>query len=189
MQEPHRTEIVVAVASPEQHERLGEITVEAYRSAGQLGGSEASYAIELADVAGRAAHADILVATDGDGRVVGGATYVPGPGTPSSEFADADAAGIRMLAVDPAAGRRGVGRALTIACVDRARAAGRRRVVLHTVDGNAPARRMYEALGFQRDPGADWEPVPGLVLVGYRLELPTPGTVPDQQASTNASRS
>lgn len=175
--------VEVRIATPDEYGTVGEITVEAYRRAGQLGGAGASYAEELADVAGRAAHADILVALAG-GRIAGGATYVPGPGTPVSEFDDPDAAGIRMLAVDPELGRRGIGRALTEGCVARARAAGRRRVVLHTVSVNTAARQMYAALGFERDPANDREPVPDLVLVAYRLELAPAPTVVAQQAST-----
>jgi hypothetical protein len=33
------------------------------------------------------------------------------------------------------------------------------------------AQRLYERLGFRRDPEHDWSPVPGLLLVGYVLEL------------------
>ena len=60
-------------------------------------------------------------------RVLGGVTYVPGPGSPFAEFTDPDAAGIRMLAVADDAQGRGVGEALGRACIDRARAAGRPR--------------------------------------------------------------
>ena len=55
-------------------------------------------------MAGRSHGVEILVAVDGDGdgpdeRIVGAVTYVPGPDSPGAEFTDADAAGIRMLAV------------------------------------------------------------------------------------------
>ena len=86
------------------------------------------YADELRDVAGRAAGADVLAAVDEEGgEVLGGVTYVPGPSSPAAEFAEADAAGIRMLAVAPSARRRGVGEALTVACIEHAQAAGRPR--------------------------------------------------------------
>ena len=41
---------------------------------------DAGYAAELADVAGRAALVDVLVDVDDDGRLLGGVTYIPGPG-------------------------------------------------------------------------------------------------------------
>lgn len=50
--------------------------------------------------------------------------------------------------VDPAFRRTGVGRALVDAVVARARAAGKRRVVLHVVGDNTEARGLYERQGF-----------------------------------------
>lgn len=52
------------------------------------------------------------------------------------------------LWVDPDFRRAGVGRALVDAVVARARAAGKRRVVLHVVADNAAARGLYEREGF-----------------------------------------
>lgn len=50
--------------------------------------------------------------------------------------------------VDPGFRRVGVGRALVVAVIAQARAAGKRRVVLHVVANNAAARRLYEREGF-----------------------------------------
>jgi len=33
------------------------------------------------------------------------------------------------------------------------------------------AHRLYGRLGFVRAPELDWEPVPGIVLLGFRLPL------------------
>jgi ribosomal-protein-alanine N-acetyltransferase len=52
-----------------------------------------------------------------------------------------------LLAVSPNHRRRGVGRRLLEAFVDRARAAGARRVHLEVRDGN-PAAAMYRSAGF-----------------------------------------
>ena len=103
--------------------------------------------------------------------VVGAVTYVPGRDNRFAEFDDPDAAGIRMLAVDPAAQRRGAGAALVAACVDRAVAAGRGRIVLHTTDEMVTARRLYGRMGFRRAPDRDWWPEPHIALLGYVLEL------------------
>lgn len=52
--------------------------------------------------------------------------------------------------VAPAARRTGVGRALVAAVLDRARAmSGLRQVLLGVEAGNAPARALYEAFGFE----------------------------------------
>jgi ribosomal protein S18 acetylase RimI-like enzyme len=57
---------------------------------------------------------------------------------------------IDMIAVDPAAQRRGVGRALTEHALDQLRAAGCTLAVVDTGGdpGHAPARALYEAAGF-----------------------------------------
>jgi ribosomal protein S18 acetylase RimI-like enzyme len=169
------TSLQVRTARPEEYAVLGELTVEAYAAADPAV-MYGHYADELRDVAGRAAGADVLVAVDEQGgEVLGGVTYVPGPTSPAAEFAEADAAGLRMLAVAPSARRRGVGEALTVACVERARAAGRRHLLLHSTDRMTAAHRLYQRLGFVRDPSLDWEGEPGLWLRGFRLRLDANG--------------
>jgi ribosomal protein S18 acetylase RimI-like enzyme len=77
-----------------------------------------------------------------------------------------------MLAVDPAGGQgRGMGRALVRACIDRARAEGRSRIVLLTRPRMVAAHRLYEAMGFRRVPERDWEPEQGIELLGFELDL------------------
>ena len=153
---------------PSEHEALAALTVSAYAiSHEQL---EAGYQQELADVAGRAAQATVLVAVE-DGQVVGGVTYVGNADNPLAEHTDPHAASIRMLAVDPAAHRAGIGRRLTEACAARAASEGRESLVLHTIDTNVGGLAFYEALGFERAPHLDWEPAPGIRLLGLRLEV------------------
>ena len=163
----------IRIVRPDEHERLGEITVVAYRAIYPPHANEdlEDYEAELRDVAGRAAGADVLVAVDGDGVVLGGVTYVPAPSSPSAEFDEPDAAGIRMLAVALEAQGRGVGEALTRACIDRAVAAGRGQIVLHSTEWMTTAHRIYERLGFRRDPSLDWEVEDAFWLRGFRLRL------------------
>jgi GNAT superfamily N-acetyltransferase len=153
---------------PHEHDALGELTVAAYAAIHLAVVEEDGYAGELRDVAGRVADAEVLVAVDNAGTVLGGVTYVPGPDSAWAEFSEPDGAGIRMLAE---AQGRGVGEALSRACVDRARAAGRGQILLHSTDRMAAAHRLYGRLGFARDVSLDWEPVPGFWLRGFRLRL------------------
>jgi ribosomal protein S18 acetylase RimI-like enzyme len=76
-----------------------------------------------------------------------------------------------MLVVDPAVRGRGVGDLLVGACLDRARAAGKRRMVLSTDPRMGAAHRLYERLGFTRLTERDWSPLPGVNLLAYVLEL------------------
>ena len=156
---------VVRPILPDEHERAAAVVLAAYAG---LGVDLGPYRASLADVAGRASAAEVLVAV-ADARVVGTVTFVDGSDNAYAEFDDDDAAGIRMLAVDPAAQRRGVGWALVEACIVRARAAGRRVIVLHTAAGMDVARRLYERHGFRRTPQRDWWPQPHVFLRGYEL--------------------
>jgi len=56
---------------------------------------------------------------------------------------------VNGLAVDPAAQRRGVGRALLVAVVEEARRRGARRLTLHVLATNTGARALYAACGFE----------------------------------------
>lgn len=56
-------------------------------------------------------------------------------------------------------------------CLERARAAGVSSVVLSTQPQMRAAHRLYERLGFSRDPDLDWTPERGVELLGYRLVL------------------
>lgn len=152
----------------EEMDALGELTVAAYRDAGE---TDEEYYPELRDVARRAALVPVLVAVENDGgRILGGVTYVPGPG-PYHEGEFGDMAAFRMLAVTPAASGRGVGRALVEAVIARARAEGRPGVCLFTRPFMRTAQGLYASLGFTRLPQHDWEFAPGEWLHGYLLEL------------------
>ncbi len=158
---------------PAEHERLGEITVAAYRAINppHADADLDEYESELRDVAGRAGGADVLVAVDGAGEVLGGVTYVPDRSSPFAEFDEPDAAGIRMLAVATEAQGRGVGEALTRACIDRAITAGKAQIVLHSTEWMTAAHRIYERLGFRRDPAMDTMVDHAFWLRGFRLRL------------------
>jgi GNAT superfamily N-acetyltransferase len=151
---------------------LGAMVLEAYvRLPGHI--EEPEYELELADVAGRAGlpHTAVLAAFDDDGVALGCLTYASSPASPMAELVGEGEAGFRMLGVDPAAQGRGAGRALVAACIERARADGRRALCLHSTPWMRTAHGLYESFGFVRDPARDWSPVPGIDLVAYRLAL------------------
>jgi GNAT superfamily N-acetyltransferase len=160
----------VEAIQPVQHAALADLTVAAYRA---LPGEPPSteYTALLRDVAARARQAEVLVALDDEGAVLGGVTYVGDRDSPYAEFAAADEAGFRMLAVAPAAQGRCVGAALVRACIDLARRDRKRRLSLLTTDGMAAAHRLYERFGFRRDPASDMMVGRGLQLRSFVLDL------------------
>jgi ribosomal protein S18 acetylase RimI-like enzyme len=164
---PDAASLTVEPAVPSDFAAVAELTVGVYRRE-QLTSEE--YTAQLADVAGRAAHSELLVVRDGDGTVLGTVALVLDGDFGQVTEAD-DEAAFRMLAVDPAVRGRGVGELLVRTCLDRARAAGKRRMVLSTAPRMTAAHRLYERLGFRRLPERDWSPRPGIDLQVYALEL------------------
>ena len=144
----------VREASASEYATIAALTVAAYEAL--FGGEHLhAYRTLLEDVESRAAAGQVLVAVDDAGAIVGSVGYVAGPGTAMSEFDDADACGMRMLAVDPTRRGEGAGRALTEACLARGREAGRLRVLLWSTPAMAVARGLYGRLGFRRVPERD----------------------------------
>jgi GNAT superfamily N-acetyltransferase len=153
---------------PDECAGAGRLVVSAYRA---LPGSHLSddYAEVLADVAGRATGAEVLVAVRPE--VVGCVTFVADAGSPWAEHLEPGEAGVRALAVEPAVQGQGVGRALLTACAERALELGRTALFLHSTAWMHAAHRLYLNTGFVRVPSRDFEPVPEVSLLAFRLDL------------------
>jgi ribosomal protein S18 acetylase RimI-like enzyme len=162
--------VEVRRARDEELDRAGEVVAEAYRSNPGMDG-EREYLDHVRDARRRARSAEILVAVDASGGIVGTVSYVPGPESRYADVAGEGEAEFRMLGVLPAARGAGAGRALVDACIERARASGRSALVLSTPPDWTTGQRLYERLGFRRAPERDFDPVPGLRLWAYVLDL------------------
>lgn len=86
---------------------------------------------------------------------------------------------LRLLAVVPAARGTGVGRALVDECVRRARRAGATALGLHSSASMQTAVRLYERIGFVRDPAHDFHPDGAELVQAYRLSLDAPALPAD----------
>jgi ribosomal protein S18 acetylase RimI-like enzyme len=176
-----QTSLLIRPARPEEYEALGELLVAAFRSLPLMPGDE-EYVRELGDIRARAEEACQLVAATPAGGLLGGVTYVPGPESRYSQQLAAGEAGIRMLGVDPARHDRGVGRALTEACIGRARSDGRTRVRLYTGTWMLAAQHLYEQLGFRRVPERDY---PQYGMLAYALELGHEGSADGRRVESS----
>lgn len=148
-------------ARPDELDACGRLVAEAYAALpGMLGpADQPDYYAMLRDAAGRVRNPAIHVLVARDPELLGCVDVIDdlsAYGAASAARAIPDAIGIRLLAVDPRARGRGVGKALTGACLERARALGRSRAILHTTRTMATAWTMYERLGFVRLPAIDF---------------------------------
>lgn len=156
-------------ALPEEYGRIGELTAAVYVADGFLT-SDSDYVGELRDAEARAKDADLIVAVDGSGTVLGAVTFCLA-GTTFAEIARDGEAEFRMLVVDHAARGRGVGEALVRECLSRARAAGCHSLVLLTTPRMQTAHRLYARLGFRRAAERDWWPRPNFQLMAYETDF------------------
>jgi ribosomal protein S18 acetylase RimI-like enzyme len=179
------TRIAIRPMRIAEAERVGRLTLAAYDAYGRMEGRYRDY---LADPRQRLDGSTALLVATLDGEVAGTVTYVvPGDqeweGRPEP---DGDAA-FRVLAVDPAFEGRGVARALVQACIDRAEAEGRHRLVITSMAWMGRAHRLYERLGFDIRPDLAVR-FPNGDGVAFTLDLtdeaprwfPPPGPVPDE---------
>jgi ribosomal protein S18 acetylase RimI-like enzyme len=162
-------DLEIRLARPDEYERVGELTIAAYKTL-ERDHLEGGYDAEILDVASRAQTADVLVAVDpASGAIVGACTFVTDPSSPWMEFNEGDETMLRLLAVDASARGRGIGEALVRACMERANALGRP-LFLHTTQYMDAAPRLYTRLGFRRLPERDWHGLPPYEFRAYRYD-------------------
>lgn len=154
--------------TPAEYDAVGALMLLVNRAT--YGEQAAPYEGFVTDIAARDREAEVLIACEG-GAIVGAVAYVPDETSPLSDGLQPGEAGVRMLVVDPAHARRGIGSALTRACIERAREAGKARLVLHADTFHEPARGLYDALGFRLVPARDRPADDGTPLVCYVLDL------------------
>ncbi len=161
------TELLIRNAHDEELDIVASLAVDAYAefAEGMSPDAWSQFAQNIANVRGRLSDAEVLVAIDED-RIVGTVTvYTEWRGAQSGSY------GVRLLAVPPPERGKGVGRALMETCISRARQEGKDRVVLTVTAEMESARDLYDRLGFDREPGLDHEPAPGVRVQGHALDL------------------
>ena len=112
------------------------------------------------------------IVAEKEGIILGSVLLFP-PGTAFSnaEEGPITCPEVRLLAVAPEAREQGIGTALMMECIRRARGLGANCLNLHTTDMMQVAMRMYERMGFIRAPELDFHPDPSVTVKAYRLDL------------------
>jgi len=165
------SEVTIRPATEDDLPAIGALTFEAYRANGYLAGREDGYyARQLMNARPRHEEANLLVAVDDTGTLLGTVT-IAHPGSTMREIGRDDELEFRMLAVSPTARGRGVGEAMTRRVLEEAARLDFRAVVLSSSEQMHAAHRLYERLGFRRTPELDWLPEPNVPLITYRLDL------------------
>jgi len=174
------TPLTIRDLQPGEYDALGRLMVQVYSGLeGFPTPIEQPHYYELLANIGHFAErpgARVLVAVAGDGVPAGGVVYfgdMAQYGSGGIATTIRDASGIRLLGVDPRFRGAGVGRALTNACIQLARDAGHREVILHTTAPMQVAWKMYERLGFVRAEELDFQQE-GYPVLGFRLPIREP---------------
>lgn len=111
--------------------------------------------------------AEIIVAEE-SGIIIGGVAFVP-PSSRLNKHFDRSLASIRILVVSPNQRGRGIGKELTIECINRAKSLGVNAIGLYTSPIMEVALSMYLRIGFKKI--QDIEPICGVEYSIYSLQL------------------
>ena len=161
------TTLHITPCEPADCNAIDQLTACAYAPSGFA--ADDPYFIEILNAAQRAQQALVLVARQNSVPV--GTLTCALPGSSWQEIAGADEAELRILAVEPAQQRQGIGSALVRASIEHARRAGCTALVLSSAAWMHAGHRLYERLGFCHTPERDWQPRADVYLTAYRLEL------------------
>jgi len=172
-----KQEYTVRNARPEEFEQTGALMVQVYS---QLEGfpkisEQPDYYKMLANVGALTNNPGtaLLVAVGPDDKIAGAVVYFNDMkyyGSGGTATREENAAGFRLLAVDPAARGQGIGKLLAGACIEKARENNLGQVIIHTTMAMQTAWKMYEQMGFTRSEDLDFSQQ-GFPVFGFRLLL------------------
>lgn len=173
----HNETFLIREAKSEEFEQTGKLMVEVYsRLKGFPQPEDFPQYYDLLLHIGRLTEkpkTSLLIASDNKEGVLGAVVYfgdMSDYGSKGLATQEKNAAGIRFLAVSPNARGLGIGKALTFACIQKAKDSGLVQVILHTTLTMMTAWKMYEKMGFQRADELDFDQG-DLHVFGFRLLL------------------
>ena len=164
-------------AKPAEYTAVGSLLVTAYS---QLDGfpspiEQPEYYKTLANIGQllQAPGTEILVAADNNNTILGCMVYYANMqyyGPHEITIQEENAAGLRLLAVRTEMQGLGIGKQLTLAGIEKARAQGKAQVILHSTTAMKTAWAMYEKMGFTRSEDIDFFQS-GLGVYGFRFAI------------------
>ncbi|MCU7548339.1 GNAT family N-acetyltransferase [Chitinophagaceae bacterium LB-8] len=173
----NRLDYTIRNAEPGEFEEIGKLMVEVYS---QLEGfpkqSEQPEYYQMLSNIGTFTYkpgTELLVAVSTEGKILGGVVYFSDMqyyGSGGIATKEQNAAGFRLLAVDPSARGYGIGKHLTNECIRKAKEQGLAQMIIHSTKAMQTAWTMYEGLGFRRSEDLDFIQG-GFPVCGFRLRL------------------
>jgi GNAT superfamily N-acetyltransferase len=171
------SQYIIRNAKPEEFETLGKLMVTVYS---QLDGfpkpsEQPAYYNLLLNIGDftKKPNAELLVAVTADNDLLGGVVYFGDMeyyGSGGTATQETNSAGFRLLAVDPNTRGMGIGKILTLACIQKAREGNLSQMIIHSTKAMQTAWKMYENIGFERSEDLDF--LQGdLPVFGFRLKL------------------
>ncbi len=167
----------VREANENEFHSIGQLMVEVYSQLEGFPSKEEmpAYYNMLADIGSltKDPKTQLLVAVDVNGHIGGGVVYIGdmkyyrSGGTAPEEK---NAAGFRLLAVSPLARGNGLGKLLSMACIQKAKEDNLKQMIIHSTKSMQIAWKMYEQMGFSRSSDLDFMQG-NLAVFGFRLSL------------------
>ncbi len=164
-------------ANPDEFQEIGELMVNVYS---QLEGfpkpdEQPNYYKLLANIGSLTENpvTHLLVAVSLEGKISGGVVYIGDMqyyGSGGTATQEKNAAGFRLLAVDPDTRGNGVGKLLINECIRRAQADNQFQLIIHSTKAMQIAWGMYEKMGFTRSEDLDFMQE-SLPVYGFRRIL------------------
>jgi ribosomal protein S18 acetylase RimI-like enzyme len=172
-----KREYKVRNATTSEFEKIGRLLIQVYS---QLEGfpkqnEQPDYYKMLANVGDFTSRpgTELLVAVSPENEIAGAVVFFNNMqyyGSGGTATLEKNAAGFRLLAVNPALRGQGIGKLLTLECITRAKNKNLDQVIIHTTKAMQTAWKMYENIGFKRSGDLDF--LQGeLRVYGFRLML------------------
>lgn len=172
-----KKQFIIRNAKPSEYDEIGKLMVRVYS---QLDGfpkpdEQPAYynlLLNIGDFADKPG-TELLTAVTVDGKLLGGVVYFNDMqyyGSGGTTTQEKNAAGFRLLAVDPNARGLGIGKLLTEACIQKAKDAKVSQLIIHSTKAMQTAWKMYENMGFKRSEDLDFLQAE-LPVFGFRLRF------------------
>lgn len=171
------SEYIIRNAVPSEFEEIGKLLIGVYS---QLEGfpkenEQPNYYKMLANIGDftKNQETELLAAVDKNDTILGAVVFFNDMqfyGSGGTATQEKNAAGFRLLGVDPSARGKGIGKLLTQECIKKAAENNQNQLIIHSTLAMKTAWKMYENLGFKRSEDLDF--MQGeLPVFGFRLKI------------------